>query len=87
MQNHIKDYIFKVNCLKLLLVYIVALRYTHIFESIFAKLAKKTQEAERHKPCPPEYNFVHVLYVQNPKNEDKFVKNKIPELVFQMLAL
>lgn len=55
--------------------------YTHIFESIFAQLAEEAQEAERREPCPPEQHLVHVLNVQDTKDKDKFVKDKIPELI------
>ena len=58
---------------------------TYVFEAILAQLCKKVQEAQHGKPRNPEYHFIQVLDIDYSKYKDKFVEDKVPKLVFNVL--
>lgn len=61
--------------------------FTYVFKSIFAELTKEAEKAKSSEPSTPKDNFVHILDVEYSKDKNKFVEDKIPKFVFQMLPL
>ena len=58
---------------------------TYILEPVIAKLREKLKETNNREPCTPHHNFIHLLGIQNTKNEYKLVEYKVPELVLDVL--
>ena len=58
---------------------------TYVFKSIFTELTKEAEKAKCSEPGTPEDNFVHILDVKYSKDKNKFVEDKVPEFIFQML--
>ena len=44
---------------------------------------KKSQECE---PRTPPHHFIELLYIQHSEDEDKLVKNEVPETVLYLLG-
>lgn len=62
-------------------------RKSYIFKSLFAKMTPETEESKGSEPGAPKHNLVHVLHVEHAKHKDELVKDKVPELVLEMLPL
>lgn len=45
------------------------------------------EETEQREPRTPLKHLVDVLDVDNAKNEDELVENKVPKFIFEMLLL
>lgn len=45
------------------------------------------QETEQGEPGAPQQHLVNILYIYNTEYEYKFVKDKIPKFIFQVLVL
>lgn len=43
------------------------------------------QETQQREPRTPQKHFINILDVDDTKNKDKFVENKIPKFIFEVL--
>jgi hypothetical protein len=43
------------------------------------------KKAQQREPSGPPHNFIHFLYIENTKYKDKFVENKIPKSILDLL--
>lgn len=58
---------------------------TYIFKSVLTKLGKEMKKPKQRKPCRPPHYFVNFLYIENTKNKNELVKNKVPKSVLNLL--
>ena len=66
---------------------VVCLMNTYVLEAVFAERCHEMQETEQREPGHPAQDLLDVLDIHHSEDEDEFVEDEIPELVFQVLFL
>ena len=60
-------------------------KHTYIFETIFAELNHEMEKDQGGEPQTPHDHLLHCLHIQHSKDENKLVKDEVPEFILEML--
>lgn len=59
--------------------------HTYIFKAVFAKLHHEMEKNQSWEPQAPHDHLLNGLHIQDSKDENEFVEDKVPKFVFEML--